>query len=439
MRYYKKGVGVEAYLVKVGEDYYFAQYKGVLIVDQKYRAFKTNCDLPIGWYTFGVDGKVIFDEEPEEPDQPDEPIEPEEKLNGIVEIDGVLRYYEDGVGVEKHLFYYEGAYYFAQYKGELVVNKTIRAFATNCDLPKDTYTFDAEGKMVGASPDGEIVEIDGELRYYKKGVGVEAYLVKVGEDYYFAQYKGVLIVDQKYRAFKTNCDLPIGWYTFGVDGKVIGSSADGEIVTINGELHYYRKGLGVHAGLICVDGRYYYAQENGKLAISQTIQATVTSCDLPLGTYTFDENGLLEGIIEVDGELYYYEDGKGAEKYLIKVDGAYYFAQSDGKLVRNQTIHAFATNCDLPVDTYTFGADGKMIGASDKGEIVSINGVLYYYENGVGVEAGLIKIGDYYYFAQSNGKLVVNEIFYAYKTSCDKKRGTYKFDENGRVIKSYTI
>jgi glucan-binding YG repeat protein len=75
--------------------------------------------------------------------------------------------------------------------------------------------------MIGASANGEIVEIDGVLFYYEKGIGVEKGLVCVNGDYYYASYRGRLAINTVVEVTETNCDLPKGTYTFGADGKMI--------------------------------------------------------------------------------------------------------------------------------------------------------------------------------------------------------------------------
>ncbi len=375
--------------------------------------FHSSSANPTYWYDFGPDGSTAT------------------RLNGIYLIDGSYRYFEDGLATEKHLFKWEGDYYYARYNGFIVTNETIGTASTNCDLPKGRYTFGADGKMLGASPNGEIVEIDGVLYYYENGRGVEKYLVKVGNDYYFAQYGGKLIVNKVFNAWATNCDLPKGTYTFGADGRVIGVGPTvAEIVEIDGVLYYYENGKGVEKGLIKYNGDYYFAQYRGKLVTNQVFGTYLTNCDLRNGRYEFGADGkMLQGIVEKDGVLYYYENGVGVEKGLIKYNGDYYFAQYKGKLVTNQVFGTYLTNCDLRNSRYEFGADGKMLQG-----IVEKDGVLYYYENGVGVEKGLFKYNGDYYFALYRGVLITNMVYGAYMTNCDLPKGRYEFGADGKML-----
>ena len=141
--------------------------------------------------------------------------------------------------------------------------------------------------MIGSSSNGEILEIDGVLYYYENGVGVEKGLVKVGNDYYYAAYKGQLVVSKTLKVTLTSCDLPTGVkYEFGADGKMLNG-----IVEKDGELYYYENGQGVEKGIFELDGHYYYAAYKGELAVSTTIRITATNNILVADFYTFNEYG----------------------------------------------------------------------------------------------------------------------------------------------------
>ena len=131
--------------------------------------------------------------------------------------------------------------------------------------------------------------------------------------------------------------------------------------------------------------------------------------------------------------LYYYEYGVGRERGLVKVGDDYYFTESKGKVVVDQKYYAWKTSCELEKGQYLFDAEGKMVG-SGAGEIVSIDGVLYYYEYGVGRERGLVYIDGYYYFTMSRGKLVVDQVFNVYNANGMIAEKKYTFNELGQII-----
>ena len=86
----------------------------------------------------------------EEPDPEQPPVNPEEPevKNGIVEEDGKLWWYVEGVKTYGGLMLIDGDYYYARTSGEILTNRTYWITKTNDLLPADSYTFGADGKMV---------------------------------------------------------------------------------------------------------------------------------------------------------------------------------------------------------------------------------------------------------------------------------------------------
>ena len=67
------------------------------------------------------------------------------------------------------------------------------------------------------------------------------------------------------------------------------------------------------------------------------------------------------GIVSEGGKLWWYVDGVKTYGGLILVDGAYYYARTSGEIVTDKSYTITKNNDLLPVKTYTFGADGKMV------------------------------------------------------------------------------
>ena len=74
---------------------------------------------------------------------------------------------------------------------------------------------------------------------------------------------------------------------------------------------YYVNGVKQkNLGLIKVDGAYYYVRSNGQVVVNSIYWTTKTNDLLPEANYTFGADGkMLQGIVEKEGVLYYYENG----------------------------------------------------------------------------------------------------------------------------------
>lgn len=226
--------------------------------------------------------------------------------------------------------------------------------------------------------DTGIVEWNSGSYYYVNGVKTAAGLVKIGNSYYYADDSAKIIMDCEYEITKTNGYLPAGTYEFAPDGKML---FDGLVEESDGR-YYYVDGVATEAGVIKIDGYYYYAAENGKLYTNMTATIEKTNDLLPEGTYEFASDGviLLNGIIELADGDYYFVDGKVTFAGLIFVEKYYTYTDSDGNEVR-------------------------------------------------------IKLGEYYNYFDESGKLVVNESSYPIiKTNGLLPSGNYFIDEDGKVL-----
>ena len=391
-------------ITKIGTDYYFVSSIG-RVATGKYFCWATNCDLPVGEYEFGPDGKM---------------------LQGVVQKDDGVYFYVNGRfnGNNAGLTKIDGDYYFVASNGKCAVNRIYSCWATNCDLPVGEYEFGPDGKMLQG-----IVQKDDGVYYYVNGRFSSDYagLTNVDGDYYFVASNGKCAVNRVYYCWATNCDLPVGEYEFGPDGKMLQG-----IVQKDDGTYYYTNGKkgGAAAGLTKVGSDYYFVASNGRCATG-SYSCWATNCDLPLGVYEFGPDGkMLHGLIEKEDGLYSYVYGKlGGNPGLIKLDDGYYFVASNGK-VATGTYSCWKTLCDLPTGTYEFGSDGKMY----DGFVTKDDGI-YYYDNGKLGRVGLNYIDGYYYFVANNGKLVTNRDFYVWETNGLLLETTYTFNELGQIVK----
>ena len=232
--------------------------------------------------------------------------------NGIYRDNASCNYYYcvDGVIIANGLMKIDGNYYYARTSnGAFVCNRTYWITKTNGLLDAGTYTFDDAGRIIfPEKPKNGIVAENGSLYYYVDGVLTGAGLIQIGNDYYYVRTStGEVVHGRSYWITDTNDLLPAGPYTFDTDGKMINPpvvdpnpdpdptpDVKNGIVAENGSLYYYENGVLTGAGLIQLNGDYYYVKtSNCEVVHGRSYWITVTNGLLPTGQYMFADNGKL--------------------------------------------------------------------------------------------------------------------------------------------------
>ena len=276
--YYVDGIKAPAGMIKIGDDYYYANSKGQLIVNQTYYCSRMNGLMEEGTYAFDAEGKLI---------------QGATDKNGIVkDDDGVLRYYVNGKVTYVGLIEIDGDFYYVRSSGEVVTNCVYWITWTHGLKEAGYYTFDESGKLTGTPKNG-IVEEDGVLHYYVNGTLTYAGLIKIGDDYYYVNSKCEVVRDCDYYITWTHDLLPQGKYHFDADGKLTGSVAPlkNGIYEEDGSLYFYRNGERAYAGLIQIDGDYYYVRSTCEVVHDRSYYVYWTHGLMPEGYYNFDSAG----------------------------------------------------------------------------------------------------------------------------------------------------
>ncbi len=403
--YYETGKATACGLVELDGAYYFVGgANGEIAVDKVQYVWNGNGYLPEANYRFGADGKM---------------------LDGIVDIDGTLYYYENGKAKMAGLIELDGAYYFAGgSNGEVAVSRNQYIWMGDEPFYGTNREFGADGKML----DGIVEKADG-LYYYVDGKPKTVGLVQVDGDYYFAGgAEGKVITDKVQYIWQGEEPFYGTSRAFGADGKML----DGIVEKADG-LYYYVDGQPKTVGLVLVDGAYYFAGgAEGKVITDKKQYVWESNGYMANATREFGEDGkMLNGIVDKDGTLYYYVDGQTSAAGLIEVDGAYYFVGSaDGKITTDSTVYVWDGNGIVTESNRTFGADGKMLNG-----FYEVDGNRYYYYMGQPGKMGLNYIDGYYYFVKdATGLLVTNQTYYAWETNGLSIEMNYTFDSMGRVI-----
>ena len=322
--------GVKAYmgLIKIGEDYYYFRNSGAQVKGQSYWITKTNGLVPEGSYVFDEDGKLILDGIV--PGEPNDPEKPNVGKDGIVEENGDLYYYENGKLTYAGLIVINNDYYYINSSGKVIHSRNYWITKTNGLLPEKSYKFDETGKIVfneeqpsqptppvdPEQPDGEvkngIVAENGDLYYYENGKLTYVGLIIIDGDYYYVNSSCRVIHSRNYWITRTNGLLSEKSYTFDETGKIVfdqeqpsrptppvdpenPTEPDDElkngIVEENGDQYYYVNGERTYAGLVIIDGEYYYVNSSYKVIHSRRYWITKTNGLLPEMSYDFDDQG----------------------------------------------------------------------------------------------------------------------------------------------------
>lgn len=355
---------------------------------------------------------------------------------GMLEVDGETRWVANGELSWHGCLVTDGTdYSYVSAGGSLHQEGTYWIGDTNGLLEKGYYTF-KDYKIVMYEG---FTELDGKLYYYEHGRrDAKKGLFTIDGDYYYIKSSLEVARDCEYYVSNTNGLMDAGVYHFAQDGKLIQETVKKNgLYEENGQLVYYVDDVRTHAGLIKVDGYYYYIKSNGTAVIGCRYYVSDTNGLMERSYRDFDSSGRMiikNGLVEENGQLVYYVDGVKAHPGLVQIDGDYYYIKSNCTAVRGCSYYVSNTNGYVAKDTYTFDADGKLVIPEVKNGLVAENGKLFYYEDGVNKHAGLIEIdGDYYYICTS-GFAIQNRDYYISNTNGLLEKGTYHFDADGKLV-----
>ena len=295
-------------------------------------------------------------------------IEEEAGLKRVVKEDGEVNYYYFGADGKA-------------YKATAETREYVVAKNNGYALPEGNhYPFDENGVIVhfAGCPNGIYHDETTDNYYYcVDGVIIANGLMQIDGDYYYARTStGAFVRNQSYWVSKTNDLLEEGIYNFDNEGRIVFPEEQEKkngIVSENGSLYYYVDGVLTGAGLIQLNGDYYYVKTStGEVIHGKSYWVTATNGLMPVGKYTFDTDGKMidpptpgpvkDGIVAENGSLYYYVDGVLTGAGLVQIDGDYYYVRtSNGEVIHGRSYWVTATNGLLPAGLYRFADDGKLI------------------------------------------------------------------------------
>ncbi len=400
-----------------GYYYYFASANN-MIKGRDYNVTRVH-DLQLrGRYTFNDEGKVMM-------------------YDGITNVNGTDYYYVNGVKTYAGLIKIGDDLYYINSACEVVKNRSYYVSKTNGLLPAGMYNFDADGKLIVDAPtkNGIVKETETDWYYYVDGVKVYAGLIEIDGSLYYVNSAFQVIHGRDYYVSKTNGLKLQGTYTFDAEGKLVEKDTTLNGIVKDGDTwYYYVDGIKTYAGLVEIDGAFYYVKTDKTVVHGQEYYVSKTNDLKPAGKYTFDDDGKLvelDGIVK-DGDVWtYYANGVKMYAGLIEINGALYYVKSDCTVVHSAVYYVSKTNGLKPAGNYSFDEDGKLV---ELDGIVKNGDVWTYYVNGAKTYAGLIEIDGSYYYVKSDCTVVHGQKYYVSKTNNLLPAGFYTFDVDGKMV-----
>ena len=412
--YYEMGKPVDAGWVKEGNDYYVFTNGGKAITGLNYVGTyltkKSKDPYKAGTFYFAEDGKLA---------------------NGVVEQEDGTYYYEMGLLVDTGWLKVGDDYYVFTDGGKALTGRVyVGTYLTKKSRDPykiGTFVFGEDGKLANG-----IVEQEDGTYYYEMGLLVDTGWLKVGDDYYVFTDGGKALTGRvyvgTYLTKKSRDPYKIGTFVFTEDGKLSSGVIEGE-----DGYYYYEGGVAKQAGLVKLGEDYYLTEANGKVATGRVYVGTYASNGLiPAGNYTFGADGkLLQGVVELEDGLYYYDLGNTKYLGFIERNGEYYYVNEGGKLETGRVyVGTYASNKLVKPGYYEFGADGALLNG-----LITLADGIYYYNMGTAEYVGLKVIDGSLYYINDGGKVVTGRVYVGtYASNGLIPAGTYTFAEDGKFV-----
>ena len=380
--FYPNGVQAkDAFVILDGNTYYFQKDSGQLVSNRYWSDDEGN------WYYSDKDGRLLI---------------------GAQTVDFInVYFYDDGVQVKGH--FAPNGHYYDKDSGALVTNRYVEKDG------KWYYVNDKGDKLIGAQT------IDGVEVYFDKD-GVQAKGIFANADHFYDKDTGAAVRDQI-------VEVDGKRYYVGQDGRKVYSGTHivhgEEVNLIVGDGHQAFgefTGHGDSGDYIGFDGKkvtkagfvrtkdnhwYYLDGKGGKLVSVQVIDGELYYFGLPTRKYYYGMQSRGELIyahysdtIPDSSHIYYLDEATGAalkNQYHEWEGSWYYFGPNWYALTGEQTID------NVPV---YFHSNGKQA----KGELVTVDGKIHYYDANSGARLSNIDItikGETYHFdADGNGTLI---------------------------------
>lgn len=222
--------------------------------------------------------------------------------NGFISAGGNIYYMVDYNKAKGFVKIGDDYYIFNANNGTMYSDKTIWVGTNDYGIAPGNYYFDADGKMfVPDVVNGErkIIEENGSLYFTIDGVKMYGGLYELDGDYYYATSDGTLATDVVRWVSVTNDLVPVGYYKFEADGKLMKT---GFMTTPEGYTYYFDD-LQKVKGFVKIEDKYYYFNANSGMMYSDvTMWVGANEYGVTPENYYFGIDGAMV-IFEIDVEV----------------------------------------------------------------------------------------------------------------------------------------
>lgn len=328
---------------EINGNLYYIRYNGVVetgkfYIEEKYAAGYTVA----GWHYTDETGRLYNNE--------------------VVNVDGTVYYFVNGrpdaTGATS-LRVINGNLYYVRFNGIVATGKIyVEDKNANGLTTAGWHYTDETGRLYS----NEIVDIDGTVYYLVNGkpdaTGATS-LRMINGNLYYVRFNGTVATGKVYvEAKNANGYTVAGWhYT-----DALGRFYNNEFYTIDGTIFYMVNGRADNTGASAIrfiNGAYYYVSWNGAVSVGKVYTADGWKYTDATGRFYNDE------FVEIDGKLYFFQDGSIAMLGVFMYEGNLYFANTwNGIIARDGQAYVSdeASNGLIIYGFHTFDADGKMIG-----------------------------------------------------------------------------
>ena len=200
-----------------------------------------------------------------------------------------------------------------------------------------------------------------------------------------------------------------------------------------GNTFYYKEDGKRASGFTEIDGNRYYFEVNNGFMYKDKVDSIYDEKTDKSYYYRFNADGTIYTGWYKDGEeewstvYYYYEDGRSAEG-LTEIDGDTYYFDDGGWIYKNY-IHI------IDGRFYYFGSDGKATVNQDvtSDKWVEAEGFWYYVRNQELIKDEFLTLDDHTYYLNYEGRMIADEECYIYDSEmqCEYR---YRFDADGHMV-----